>query len=124
MNIEDDFRDLAPLDPAGDPARWERMVGGIMAAAEPELARRAKLPQPGMLLLLSDWVRPTVSAAALVAAAAAAFLVTSGPVQTSTAVTGGLADALGYPEPVVAWMESGEPPSVEALMVALEGDAR
>ena len=71
MNIEDDFRDLAPLDPSRDPARWERMVAGVMAAAGPELARRASLPQPGMLLLLADWMRPTVSAAALLAAAAA-----------------------------------------------------
>ncbi len=46
--MEDDFRDLAPLDPARDPARWERMVGSVMTAAGPELARRASLPQPGL----------------------------------------------------------------------------
>ncbi len=120
--MEDDFRDLAPLDPARDPARWERMVGSVMTAAGPELARRASLPQPGMLLLLSDWMRPAVSAAALLAAAAAAFLVTSGPAGTPAVGGGGLADALGYPEAVVTWMETGQTPSVEALMVALEGD--
>ena len=123
MNIEDDFRDLAPLDPSRDPARWERMVAGVMAAAGPELARRASQPQPGMLLLLADWMRPTVSAAALLAAAAAAFLVTGGPVQTSTA-SGGLADALGYPTAVADWVDDGQTPSVEALVVALEGDTQ
>lgn len=121
MNIEDDFRDLAPLDPERDSARWERMVAGVMAAAGPELARRASLPQPGMLLLLSDWLRPTVSTAALLAAAAAAFLVTQETGAPSA--DGGLADALGYPTAVAEWMDDGQAPSVEALVVDLEGDA-
>ena len=121
MNIEDDFRDLAPLDPERDSARWERMVAGVVAAAGPELARRAGLPQPGMLLLLADWLRPTVSTAALLAAAAAAFLVTQ---ETAAPATGGgLADALGYPTAVAEWMDDGQAPSVEALVVDLEGDA-
>jgi hypothetical protein len=122
VNIEDDFRDLAPLDPERDSARWERMVAGVMAAAGPELARRQSLPQPGMLLLLSDWLRPTVSTAALLAAAAAAFLVTQET--TAPAAAGaGLADALGYPTAVAEWMDDGQAPSVEALVVDLEGDA-
>lgn len=124
MNIEDDFRDLAPLDPSRDPARWERMVAGVMAAAGPELARRASQPQPGMLLLLADWMRPTVSAAALLAAAAAAFLVTGGPVRTSTASGAGLADALGYPTAVAEWVDGGQAPSLEALVTDLEGDTQ
>lgn len=123
MNIEDDFRDLAPLDPGRDSARWERMVAGVMAAAGPELARRASLPQPGMLLLLADWLRPTVSTAALLAAAAAAFLVTTESAPTAAAGSG-LADALGYPTAVAEWMDDGAAPSVEALLVDLEGDAR
>lgn len=123
MNFEDDFRDLAPLDPGRDPERWERMVGSIMAAAGPELARRASLPAPGMLLLLSDWMRPAVSTAALLAAAAAAFLLTAQPDAARTAGPG-VADALGYPDAVAAWVDGGQTPSVEALVVALEGDAR
>jgi CTP:molybdopterin cytidylyltransferase MocA len=100
------------------------MVAGVVSAAGPELARRAALPQPGMLLLLAGWMRPTVSAAALLAAAAAAFLVTGGPVQTPAAAGGGLADALGYPTTVADWVDDGQTPSVEALVVALEGDAQ
>ena len=123
MNIEDDYRDLAPLDPALDPPRWERMVGGIMAAAGPELERRAALPQPGMLLLLSDWMRPAASAAALLAAAAAAFLVVRAPAGSTAAETG-LADALGYPVAVAEWVEDGRTPSVESLVADLEGGAR
>ncbi len=122
MNIEDDFRDLAPLDPERDSARWERMVSGVMAAAGPELARRAGLPQPGVLLLLSDWLRPTVSTAALLAAAAAAFLVTQ-EAAAPAAAGAGLADALGYPTAVAEWMDGGQAPSLEALVVDLEGDA-
>ena len=123
MNFEDDFRDLAPLDPERDSERWERMVGSIMAAAGPELARRAQQPAPGMLLLLSDWMRPTVSTAALLAAAAAAFLLTGQPDATRS-TSPGLADALGYPDAVATWVEGGQTPSVEALVVALEGEAR
>ncbi|HEX2189554.1 MAG TPA: hypothetical protein VHG51_11680 [Longimicrobiaceae bacterium] len=123
MNFEDDFRDLAPLDPARDPQRWERMVGGIMAAAGPELARRAALPQPGMLLLLSDWLRPTVSAAALMAAAAAAFLVAQGPA-TAPVAEAGLAESLGYPTAVADWVYGGDAPSVEALVTEMEGAGR
>jgi hypothetical protein len=123
VNIEDDFRDLAPLDPERDSARWERMVAGVMAAAGPELARRASLPQPGMLMLLGDWLRPTVSTAALLAAAAAAFLFTT---ETGAPAASGsdLADALGYPTAVADWMDDGQTPTVEALVTALEGDAR
>ena len=119
MNIDDGFRDLAPLDPTRDAARWERMVSGITAAAAPELARRARLPAPGMMMLLADWVRPTVSAAALMAAAAGAFLLTG--TGSAQAEASSLAVELGYPSSVAGWVEAESTPSVEELMVDLEG---
>jgi hypothetical protein len=118
VNIDDGFRDLAPLDPSRDSQRWERMVVGITAAAAPELARRARLPAPGMLMLLADWVRPTVSAAALMAAVAGAFLVA----RPASAEAGGLAVELGYSSAVAEWVETESAPSVEELMADLEGD--
>lgn len=120
MNIEDGFRDLAPLDPSRDTERWGRMVSGIQAAAAPELARRARLPAPGMLMLLADWVRPTVSAAALMAAAAGAFLV-AGPRQAAESAT--LGSQLGYSSTVAAWADAESAPSVEALVLGVEGEA-
>lgn len=125
MNIEDGFRDLAPLDPTRDAERWERMVAGITAAAAPELARRARLPAPGMMMLLADWVRPTLSAAAVMAAAAAAFLVAA-PGSTPPAAAGesvSMASQLGYSSGVATWVDAESAPSVEE-MLGLEGAAR
>lgn len=120
MNIEDGFRDLAPLDPTRDAERWERMVAGITAAAAPELARRARLPAPGMMMLLADWVRPTVGAAALMAAAAGAFLL-AGP-DAASAETASLGTQLGYSSTVAGWVDAESAPSLEE-MVGLEGAA-
>lgn len=119
MNIEDDFRDLAPLDPGRDAVRWEAMVEAITRAAQPELERRSRMPGPGMLLLLSDWTRPAVSTAALLAAAAGAFLM----MESQPAAAPGVADAL-YPSTVATWVEAGQTPSLEDMVAALEGEGR
>lgn len=120
--MEDGFRDLAPLDPAADPARWERMVAGVTAAAAPELARRARHPAPGMLVVLSGWARPAAGGAALLAAAAALFLAATPP--PAPASDGTEAGALGYPAAVATWLEGGTAPSVEEMVAALEGGGR
>lgn len=119
MNDLDEFRDLAPLDPRRDAARWERMVAGVTAAAAPELARRARTPAPGMLLLLSRWTRPTAGAAAVLTAAAALFLALS-----PAAPHAGGDGVAGAPATVAAWVEGAATPSVEEMIVALEGGAR
>jgi hypothetical protein len=119
VNIEDGFRDLAPLDPGRDPDRWEAMVAGITAAAAPELARRQRLPAPGMMMLLADWVRPTVSAAGLMAAAAGAFLL-MGP-DPAAAESTSLAAELGYSTSVASWVDAQSAPSVEEMVVDVQG---
>ncbi len=121
MNIDDGFRDLAPLDPTRDAERWERMVAGITAAAAPELARRSRLPAPGMMMLLADWVRPTVGAAALMAAAAGAFLLTG--TQSASAEAESVASQLGYSSSVASWVDAESAPSLEE-MVSVEGAAQ
>lgn len=122
----DDPPDLRALDPRRDPRRWQRMVGRITHAAAPELARRAqaaRLPPEGLLALLSGWARPALSAAAALAAAAATVLVlTAGDAHTGPAP--GIAEGLGYPQPVALWVETGQTPSVEELLVSLEGGGR
>ncbi|MDB4947564.1 MAG: hypothetical protein JWM27_213 [Gemmatimonadetes bacterium] len=130
MSIHDDFRDLAPLDPELDAQRWERMVAGITLAAAPELARRARAPDLGLLQVLAAQLRPTLSAAALLAAAAAAVLTLAQPQQqvTSPASAGAaptqVASALGYSEPVAAWLVSGQAPSTDELLATAEGGAQ
>ncbi len=121
MNFEDGFRDMAPLDPSRDTERWERMVAGITAAAAPELARRARLPAPGMMMLLADWVRPTLSAAAVMAAAAGAFLLTG---SDSAAEAGSLASEMGYSTSVANWVDAESAPSVEEMVLDWEGVAQ
>ena len=123
MKMEDDFRDLAPLSPRLDPARWERMVAAVELAAGPELARRSAVGMPGLLGILSEWTRSAGAAAVLVAAAALALLVL-GPMGSETESVPGVSDALGYPDAVAAWVEVGLTPSVEELVLSLEGDGR
>lgn len=121
MNFEDGFRDTAPLDPSRDTERWERMVVGITAAAAPELARRARLPAPGMMMLLANWVRPTLSAAAVMAAAAGAFLLTGAD---STAEATSLTAQMGYSTSVASWVDAESAPSVEEMVLDWEGAAQ
>jgi hypothetical protein len=122
MKMEDDFRDLAPLRPRLDAARWERMVSAVEMAAVPELARRSALGVPGLLGLLSEWTR-SAGAAALVVAAAAIAMLLMGPMSGEMDVPG-VSDALGYPDAVADWVEVGRTPSVEELVLSLEGDGR
>lgn len=118
MEFGEHFRDLARLDPREDPERWERMVGSIMAAARSELARRAALPEAGLTQLLSSWVRPALSAAAALAAMAATVLLLQREPAAPAATT---VNALGYPEAVTAYVETGQARSLDELTVALEG---
>jgi hypothetical protein len=126
--MEDELRDLAPLDPSANEARWARMVAGISAAAAPELGRRAALPEPGLLVLLAGYVRPAVSAAALLAAAASAVLIASGgpaaAVDAERPSQAQVAAGLGYPAPVAGWLDPRETPSTGEMLAAMQGGSR
>jgi hypothetical protein len=126
LSIHDDFRDLAPLDPSRDAERWERMVAGITMAAAPELARRTRLPDLDLLQLLAGYVRPAVSAAALLAAAAGAVFVSAAPQGQSGAAQAQaqVASALGYPAQAATWLDEGSTPSTDELVSAMQGDGR
>jgi hypothetical protein len=111
------------LDPARDPERWERMVRDVLRAAAPELQRRAIATPDGLLSLLSAWLRPALSAAAALALAAASVLALTGG-RGEPQPPPGIAESLGYPGPVARWVEDGQLPSVEELLVSLEGSGR
>jgi hypothetical protein len=123
---KDDFRDLAPLDPSRDAARWERMVAGIGRAAAPELERRARLPQPGLLHLLAAYARPALSAAALVAAIGLGVLAAAGgPADADAAPSQAqVADALGYPTPLAAWVDPERTPGSAEMLTAIHAGER
>lgn len=123
-----DSRPLRALDPGRDPERLERLVGGILAAAGPELARRAQAQaaqaaqaaRASLLLGLSDWLRPALAAAALLAFLALAALLGGGG-RSDVELPPGLTQALGYPAPVATWVETERTPSVEEVLISLEG---
>jgi len=108
----------APLDPTLDPARWESMVRGIVNGAAPILAGYAAR---GPAEWLAAWLRPTLAAAAVVSALAIGALVAGrGTAAGDSTAAIGLGDALGYPAPVTAWVSTGQPPTIEELIIAME----
>src|SRR5690606_23685751 len=56
--------DFSPLDPRDGPGHWDRLGAGIVAAAEPELARRAALAAHPWERALLRHLRPVLAAAA------------------------------------------------------------
>jgi hypothetical protein len=123
MDMNDGFRDLAPLRPRADPDRWASMVAGVERAAAPELARRAANRASDLIGLLSSWTGSAVPAAVAIATAAVTMLVLaerSGPAEPAP----GVSDALGFPAPIAAWVEMSEPLSLEEMVLVLEGEPR
>jgi hypothetical protein len=106
--------DLSPLHPA--PARREAMVAAITARV---LAETAAVASP--LAWVVGWMRPTLAAAALVAAVSLGVLATEEKPAGSTAMRT-VADELNFPEPVAEWIAEERTPSDADLIHALEGD--
>lgn len=112
------------LHPAVDPLRWEAAVSGIMAAAAPELERRARLASP--VIVLSRWRRPVLSAAATVALLASAAILSRGragelgPGAPGGEDVGSAVAAALVPGAVANWVMGGEAGSVAELVQALE----
>jgi hypothetical protein len=107
--------DLSPLHPA--PARREAMVAAITARV---LAETAAVRSP--LAWVVGWMRPTLAAAAAVAAVSLGVLAAEAePAGGSTAMRT-VADELNFPEPVAEWIAEERTPSDADLIHALEGD--
>ncbi len=107
------------LDPAREPERWDALVARVVKAAEPELARRRG---DGSVVRLRRWARPIAAAAASVAAVAGGTLFSMGMgAQSIEAQAPVLAEAI-LPEAMVTWIEYGESPDMDGLIVDFEGD--
>lgn len=105
------------LDPALDPGGWESLVGGIMEASGPELARRRD--QMSLTSTLLVWARPALSAAATIAillSVTAALVSRPGAGEMAEPL---LADAL-VPGEVAQWLVAGYQPTVTEVVAALE----
>jgi hypothetical protein len=117
--MEPERIDLTPLATRAD--ALERRIHAIMQAAAPELARRAA--RDGVLVVLGEWFRPALAAAAVLAAIAAGALLSEMSIPESSDSTS-VVQALGVAEPASAWLDEGREPTVSDLETALMGDAR
>jgi len=118
--MEPERIDLSLLDLAAN--RREGRVRAILAAARPELARRA---EPGTPLgLLALWARPVLRIAAVLAILAAAVIVTQERHTAVLAQAGGVAEALRIPAPVAEWIANDRGPTTGDLLIAMEGNER
>lgn len=116
--MEPERIDLSPLDPAQDQLAYERLIRRIVDAARPELRRRAA--SDGPLGLVAGWARPTLAAASIIVAlAAAALMATDRPDAAGTELSG-VVDALGVPAPAAEWLEDGREPDAADLVLAME----
>ena len=117
--MQDEPLDLSPLDPRADPVRWEGLVGAIVRAAGAELARRRSDPR-GVLDVVARWWRPTLAAAATVAAVATLGLALTADPAGEPAPAAGLVEAFRLPEPVSAWLAEDRGPTAADVVVALQ----
>lgn len=107
--------DLSPLRPP--PARWEAMVASVTARA---LAEAAAVRSP--LAFLVGWTRPTLAAAAAVAAVSIGVLAAGGDEPRTSTALRTVAHELNFPEPVAEWIAEERTPSGADLIQSLEGD--
>jgi hypothetical protein len=111
--------DLTALEP--DEAQRERLVAAIMLRAGSELTRRAAV-DVSPIAALSDWLRPALAAAAIIALVCMSVLTQRdlGHVEPGT----GYVDALAVPAPLNEWLISGRSPTVADLLIAMDGEER
>src|SRR5688572_22951318 len=98
----------------------EMLVASILWRAEPELTRRAADVNP--ILLLSQWVRPALAAAAVLAAVCVSVLAQH-DFARSVARTG-LPEALNVPAPAVDWLVADRAPTLDDVLLAMESEGR
>jgi hypothetical protein len=109
-----DRMDFSPLELHD--IRHEQLVGAVVSAARPELLRRAA-SDISPFAVLSGWARPSLAAAAILAAVCMSMLFRQ---DLETTPGSGIADALAVPTPAVAWLVGDRSPTVADLMVAME----
>ena len=101
-----------------DERERERLVTAILSRAQPELTRRSADISP--MLVLSEWARPALAAAAVLAIVCMSVLARGVHIEPGA----GLTDALAVPAPVDEWLISGRAPTVADLLVALDSEAQ
>ena len=112
--MEPERIDLSPLDPTGDQLGYERRIRQIMDRAGPELARRRGITA-NPFVLLADWARPTMAAAAVIAIVAFGAIVVAERNGIVVDEPVSIVEA-----PAADWLSEHEEPT-ELLVMAMEG---
>ncbi|MGH7448055.1 MAG: hypothetical protein ACREK1_13900 [Longimicrobiales bacterium] len=115
----DERLDLTALEP--DETQRELLVAAIMMRAGGELSRRTST-DVSPIAILSDWVRPALAAAAVIAVVCMSVLTQRDPAHVEPG--GGLTDALAVPAPMNEWLISGRSPTVADLLIAMDTEAQ
>jgi hypothetical protein len=108
MSEGDDPIDFSPLDPSRDPERWQRRVAAVTAGV------RARRRRYALEVQLLEWARP-----ALLVAASLTLVVWWGAARQS-ATPRHDCPASATPWTVACWVQSGEEPSVPAMLLIME----
>src|SRR5687767_5698032 len=115
----DERLDLAALELSVE--QRELLVASILARASSELSRRAA-DDVNPIILLSQWMRPALAAAAVLALICMSVL--SGHDFTDGSVTRGLTEALNVPAPANEWVIADRAPTLDDVLVAMESEGR
>lgn len=114
--MTDERMDLTALEQTA--VQRERALTLIMARARAELERRAGAAVTP-IMILSQWARPALAAAAVVALVCGALLA-----QRETPTGPGLTDALNVPTPANEWLVAQRAPTASDVVLVLEGEER
>ncbi|HEX2168616.1 MAG TPA: hypothetical protein VHG09_15375 [Longimicrobiales bacterium] len=114
----DERIDLTALE--ADEAQRELMVAAVMLRARGELERRGG-EDVSPIAVLSDWMRPALAAAAVIAAVCMSVLTQRELAHVEPGT--GLTDALEVPAPMNEWLISDRSPTVADLLIAMDRGA-
>jgi hypothetical protein len=114
----DERIDLSGLELAA--GERDQLVASIMARSGAELRQR-QVQDVSAIVALSDWMRPALAAAAVLAVLCVSVLALQ---RDAVAPGAGYTDALDVPRPASEWMVSGRSPTVADLFVAMEVEGR
>lgn len=115
--MTDDPLDLKALDPTADRARFDQLIGRLVAAAEPVLARRKRLTAVDVVVA---WRVPILAAAAVLLMVG--VVLNRIPESEPGFERVDVAQAIGIPDQVAGWLDT--PPTPVDLLTTLGGDVQ
>jgi hypothetical protein len=116
----DERIDFSVVDRLANPEHLELAIAGVLAAAAPELLRRADARSP--VIALARWSAPALAAAALIGVISLATLWRVERHAREVPLAS-VSDVL-LPAPVSSWVSEDRAPSNSDLILAVEGESQ